>query len=171
MTSCNSLVRVCLLGVALAFLGCSHHECVEPIDSEPTLIEGLRDFCFCGSNDCDDYAVDILLHLDTVNLPSNNMGQPWLILSSLPTTPIADGNDRLGLEFVGTLDPEIDPGILNQVGWKIRIRHARIKYCENCYSNDGLVPTIYLTGSLDGVEFLHDQSDEREIYLNVRHAP
>ena len=171
MISRNSWMLVRFLGVALAVLGCSRHECAGPDPIELTLIDELRDFCFCGSNDCEDYSADLLLYLDTVNLPSQNNGHPWLILSSLPTAPIADGNDRLGFEFVGTLGPEIDPGILDQVGWKIRIPCARIMYCDDCYTSDGLVPTIYLAGSLDGVEFLQDQSDTREIYINISPTP
>jgi hypothetical protein len=72
---------------------------------------------------------------------------------------------------VGTLDTEIDPGILDQVGWKIRIPYARIRYCETCYTNDGLLPIVYLTGSLGGVEFLQDRSDTLEIYINFCDAP
>lgn len=171
MVSHSRLILVSLIGVALTVLGCSDHSCVEPNGSEPTLIDELRDFCFCGSNDCEDYSVDLLLHLDTINLPSNNKGHRWLILSSLATTPIADGADRLGFEFEGTLGPEIDPGILGQVGWKIQMPYAQIRYCDACYTNAGLVPTIYLTGSLDGVEFLRDQADTLEIYINVSQVP
>jgi hypothetical protein len=35
----------------------------------------------------------------------------------------------------------------------------------------GLVPEVSLTGSLLGVEFMQDSSDELEIYIDVRHTP
>ncbi len=63
MMSRSIRMLVSLLGVALAVLGCSGHECVEPDPVELTLIDELHDFCFCGSNDCEDYSVDLLLYL------------------------------------------------------------------------------------------------------------
>lgn len=167
----KGLLLVSFVVVALAIPGCKYQDRVGPSPSEPTLIDDLRDFCQSGPNVCEGYSVDLLLYLDTVNLPSNNKGQPWLVLSSLPTTPIADGNDRLGFEFVGTLVPGIDPGIIDQTGWKLHVPDARIKYCETCYTNQGLVPKIYLTGSLDDVEFMRDPTDTLEIYINISQTP
>lgn len=127
--------------------GCDHSLC-EPY-SAPTLIGDLYTYCFKESEGCGGMKVDVLLYLDTVNLPSANLGNKVLILSSLPTTPIADGSDRLAFYFEEALPQSIDPGILDETGWKARIDDAVIEYCKTCHADCGLVPIIELHGTLE----------------------
>jgi hypothetical protein len=100
-----------------------------------------------------------------MNLPTHCQNSQALVLSSLPTTPVADGNDRLTFNFTGQLPTDIDPGIPYQTGWKVLIPSASIKYCTTCYDCCGLVPIIYLRGDLVEVEFFFDPSDTLEIYI------
>ena len=164
-----------ILFLALAICGCAGERCTdddcrrnlcEPY-SAPTLIGDLYTYCFKESEGCEGRTVDLLLYLDTVNLPSANANNQTLVLSSLPTTPIADGNDRLGFFFEETLPGSIDPGILNETGWKARIEDALIEYCKTCYSDCGLVPVIQLRGTLERVDFLYDPGDTMAIYINL----
>ena len=164
-----------ILFLVLAISGCAGERCTddgcrrnlcEPY-SAPTLIGDLYTYCFTESEGCEGMTVDLLLYLDTVNLPSANANNEILVLSSLPTTPIADGNDRLAFYFEEALPASIDPGILNETGWKIAIEDALIEYCKTCYSDCGLVPVIELRGTLGCVDFLYDLSDTVGIYINL----
>jgi len=137
-----------------------------PPYSALTLIGDLYSYCFKECDDCRGRAVDLQLYLDTVNLPSNNVEIQKLVLSSLPTTPIA-GRDRLEFFFEGTLPDSIDPGILDQIGWKVRVTGATIGYCSDCYNDCGWVPILHITGSLDDVGFLYDPADTAGIYIKV----
>jgi len=143
-----------------------------PPYSASTLIGGLYGFCFSDSIDCECYSVDLLLYLDTANLPSNRGANnyPLLVLSSRPPIPVV-GSDRLGFDFsgTGTLPLEIDPGALDQSGWKVEIADATIHYCRVCLNNCGLVPVISLHGSLDNVEFRYDPMDTLAIYIDREH--
>jgi hypothetical protein len=161
--------------LALVIWGCAGERCTddgsgitlcEPY-SAPTLIGDLYTYCFKESGGCEGMKVDLLLYLDTVNLPSANLGNRVLILSSLPTTPIADGNDRLAFLFEVPLPESIDPGIFNETGWKAQIEDAVIEYCKTCYADCGLVPIIQLRGTLEDVVFLYDPADTIGIYITT----
>ena len=104
------LVGFCLVG------GCANQVAPEPPD--PTMIDELTELCFSGSVDCEECSVNLLLYLDTMNLPGDSSMGERLILSSEPTTPIS-GADRLAVWVSPDLPPEIDPGLFFQLGWKI----------------------------------------------------
>ena len=89
------------------------------------------------------------------------------VLSSIPTTPIVDGNDRLDFGFEGTLPESIDPGILLQLGWKACASGATIEPCSTCYNNCGLVPVLRITGGAEDVVFIYDPADTESIYIRV----
>ncbi len=175
-----SVASLLLILPAFLILNSCHEDPVNPFCphgqwppySAPTLIGDLNDFCFSGSVDCECYEVDLLLYLDTGNLPSANMpsdpsAYPHLTLSSKPTTPYA-GSDRIGFDFsgTGTLPEEIDPGLIRQSGWKVEIHDATIRYCQSCINDCGLVPVIGLHGSLDNVNFRYDPLDTLAIYIH-----
>lgn len=167
------VAAMCLV-VALGLSGCAGDRCVDqceqPCQNEPysarTLIGKLYSYCFKEGHDCRGRSVALQLYLDTVNLPSNNVAIPKLVLSSVPTDPIA-GQDRLEFFFEGTLPEAIDPGILDETGWKVRVPEATIEYCTTCYNNFGWVPILILTGDMGNVEFLYDPEDRLGIYLQV----
>lgn len=167
------VAAMCLV-VALVLSGCAGDRCVnqyeQPWQNEPysarTLIGALYSYCFKEGHDCRGRGVALQLYLDTVNLPSNNVGIPKVVLSSVPTDPIA-GKDRLELFFEGNLPEAIDPGILDETGWKARVPEATIEYCTTCYNACGWVPILILTGDVDNVEFLYDPEDTLGIYLQL----
>lgn len=160
-----ALLIVLLFSVFLAD-GCSENESVPRMVTE---IEELNDLCFHSSTDCEELQVDLVLYLDTVNLPSNNGDIRKLVLSSKPTYPIADGNDRIEYFFDGSgLPEEIDPGILDEIGWKVGISSAEIVYCNSCFTNFRLAEVIWLSGSVDDIEFIYDPNDNIDIFITTR---
>ena len=166
------------LVVLLALCGCGDETLCprrdEPCRNEPysapTLIGDLYSYCFSESRDCNGRTVDVQLYLDTVNLPSVNQGGSFIVLSSVPTTPIA-GQDRLGFNFEGTLPDSIDPGIVDQVGWKARVSGATIEVCPDCYTDCGRAYILSLTGRLEDVVFIYDPADTGGIYIRVELGP
>jgi len=157
-----------LLGIFLLASGCREHG-----TSHRTLLEDLHSQCFARSVDCEQLELDALLYLDTDNLPSSNSNKPFLILSSLVTTPISHGDDRLAFSFDESeqLPSEIDPGLDHQLGWKVRLTSARLRYCDTCYTNTGLAEVIDAYGSLANAEFVYDPADTLDNYVKTRMIP
>ncbi|MCK4415431.1 MAG: hypothetical protein KAY32_17990 [Candidatus Eisenbacteria sp.] len=156
-----------LLASSTALWGCQ-----ELTRDEPTLLDALHRLCYYESVDCEQIEIDVLLHLDTVNLPSHSGPAQRLILSSLPTTPIA-GTDRITffIEGADSLPPEIDPGILNELGWKVELVAVRLEYCDACYTNAGLLRILGIRGPLAHAEFIWDPDDTLALYIETRAAP
>ncbi len=162
------MTMLCMIVVA----GCSRdHDPCRNVKYEPysadTLIGDLYGICYDDTMDCEECVVDVLLYLDTINLPSQNANANRIVLSSLPTDPGAH-SDRL--EFVfdgGSLPEEIDPTIIHQHGWKVQAAGAGIGYCKTCDTNCGLVPIIYLRGDVSILEFVHDPLDTLAIYIEM----
>lgn len=146
--------------------GCSVTEESPPVTS--TEIEELNELCFGTSTDCEQLEADLVLYLDTGNLPSHNNGNGTLVLSSKPVHVVADGNDRLAFVFSGELPAEIDPGIEFENGWKAVITDADIYYCTTCYTNAGLAEVIFLRGGLEQVNFIYDPDDKIEVSIRTR---
>jgi len=146
-------------------MGCldDEGECRNERYNAATLVGDLYRYCYSGVDRSGD-SVAVLLYLDTINLPTNNGGNPGIMLSSLETTPVA-GRDRLGFEYDGSLPAEIDPGIVREVGWKVKSPAAAIRYCESCITECGLAPIIYLEGRVEELRFLYDPGDTMSIYI------
>jgi hypothetical protein len=159
-----------MLMLALPLLGgCSgnpERPCRREPYSAPTLVGDLYDYCFSGVDRTGD-TLSLCLHLDTVNLPSNNLDIQMLVLSSRRTTPIA-GSDRLQFYFSDTLPDAIDPGILDQIGWKVVIPIAVVQYSKTSFTNCGFVPTVYIEGRVEGSNFLYDPIDT--VGISIRHT-
>jgi hypothetical protein len=166
--SASLLLLLALAAGLSATLGCLDRE-----TSQRTLLDDLHTLCFSGCVNCEELVVDVLLYLDTVNLPTNNVNIQKLILSSVSTTPGANGNDMLEYFFRGPerLPPAIDPGILGKRGWKAKVVSARLRYCRACYTNGGLARVISAAGPLANVEFIYDPWDTLDIYVRTRAVP
>ncbi len=133
--------------------------------SARTLLGALYDSCFGPAATFDrGGTAGFLLYLDTYNLPSRNGGVRKLILSSLPTAPGA-GLDQIDLFFTGGLPAEIDPGILDEHGWKLRLEGADVVLCTSCVDLCGQVPILLLRGGLDRAEFVRDPADSLDAHL------
>ena len=156
-----------LLAISGVFSGCQ-----EPTHRDRTLLDDLHHMCFYESVDCEQLEIDARLYLDTVNLPSYSTSAQRLVLSSLPTTPIAE-RDRIEFFIEGpdSLPSEIDPGILNQLGWKVELVSARLEYCDHCYHKAGLAKVIMIRGPLDCAEFLWDPDDTLAVYVETVEIP
>jgi hypothetical protein len=160
-------LAICFVAVLSLNSGCSKTN--ESDFKVMTTLSELNDLCFGSSTNCERLQAVLVLYLDTVNLPSGNIGIQKLVLSSRPTTPIASGNDRIEFFFEGSkLPEEIDPGIRDETGWKVRISSAGLEYCDTCFNESGLVDVIVLRGSLDNVEFIYDPGDEIEVFIVTR---
>ena len=159
--------------VGLAFLsgGCDKEHPSDPCAgglphySAPTLIGALYDSYFSGNTDWEGSSVDALLYLDTGSLPSRLSHFPKLILSSLPTTPAA-GADRIEFGFRRTLPDSVDPGLVDQLGWKVRLSSVTLRRCETCYTNCGLAPILLLLGDLDSIQCIYDPTDTLQVYIH-----
>ncbi len=178
MTTCSPtplhvrLLALPALFAGLAFtLSCGDHAqdpCADPAHlpyAAPTLIGALYDSCF--SIDGASFrpgSVDLLLYLDTGNLPSDNAGNPWLTVSSVPIHGVA-GPDRLGLKLNGPLPSEVDPGIRGQSGWKVRLASGLADQCSTCVTSCGLVPIVDVLADVGDLEFLHDEADSMALFL------
>ncbi len=159
------LARVAMVAAILVVGGCSEKvtDCHIKPYTAATPVGELYTYCFSGT-DRSGELVSALLYLDTINLPSNNMGIATLVLSSLPTDPGA-GADRLEYHFADSLSASIDPGILREFGWKVRIPAATIQYCQSCFTDCGLAPVIYVVGLVGSVEFVYDPGDTAEVFI------
>ena len=152
-----------LLVVALSLLaGCANQ--VGPELPDPTIIDELQELCFSGSVDCEECSINLLLYLDTFNLPGDDIWGEWLVLSSEPTTPIA-GADRLALLVSSELPHEIDPGLFYQLGWKARVHHGSIEYH---YGRAPPPDYVSVAADLDSVDFVFDPEDTMQIYIDVQ---
>lgn len=152
--------------LALLVFGCTGDGGVVPGPTELSAIGELTRFCFSDTVDCGDYRADVLLRLNTGNLPSHNPGSHCLVLTCQPRP----AGEIIGYIFEGELDPQVDPGIEFQSGWKAQIQGARIAYCEDCYTNGGLAQIIHLHGDLQQVSFIQDASDSLETYVRAYRA-
>lgn len=132
--------------------------------SAQTQIGDLYEFCFGGNEECRDYALDLLLYLDTVNLNETPAAVPSFHLQSVPG---AGGQlDHVFFAFNDSVSSGFFDDVAGQTGWKAYISNARIDFCETCYTNCGLAKIIELSGEPGSVEFVFDPADTLEIFIN-----
>lgn len=154
--------RIWCIAIGLTVLvGCS-----ESPEEARTPLDELKWACFSSGANCEEMVLDALLYLDTANLPSSSGVPNKIVLSSIPTTPISDAADRLEFYFAEdeTLDVAIDPGIVREIGWKVRVDHASLEYCDHC----GGVRRLLSRGSLANLEFVYDLEDSLVVYARIR---
>jgi len=161
------MIRIAILLIAAATLvgGCSDEEPQPNIYAEGPVGDLYRT-CYEGETDCRDYEYDLLLYLDTINLPNPRYSHPYLHVKG---TPGAGGLwDRLSFEYYEYDDiPEgVSLPAIGAAGWKAHIRGARIEYCTTCYTDAGLLRLIQLSGPRDQVEFIFDPADTVATQVN-----
>jgi hypothetical protein len=147
----------------------SCHESPSEPRADWTLVSDLYDACFPRCLECAQSTVDALLYLDTINLPSQNVNIQKLVLNSDPQW-WHHSSEMIEFHFTGTLPAEIDPGVVDERGWKVRIAGAALVYCDGCWTDSGLADVLFLRGDLSQVQFIHDPDDKVRTYLR-RRAP
>lgn len=166
-------IKLLLCFFTLLYSGCGDDNNPQFVTNAVTKIGSVaefHDYCFKLGHNCEENKADVFLYFDTGNLPSHNNNFNHLIMCDAPPTGLCGGNNRLSFGFGKdeTLGTDIDPGIEFQDGWKVKITDAAIKYCDNCFTNNGLAEVVSFEGSLNDVEFVHDPDNVQSIYINVK---
>lgn len=135
---------------------------------ESTVLTELHEQCFDQGVDCEEKKADVLLYLDTGNLPSHNGDSTYLVLCDhvVEKNQVCEGY-RLGFNFTGQLSEEIDPGLEHRGRWLVQIDGAGLEYCDTCYTNDGLDEVISITGTADMIVVMEDPDLEEQIYADL----
>jgi len=150
----------------LVIVGCSEEDpAIPPGPSEPNVISEFVDICYEEGVHVEEMNVSLRLVLDTLNLPSAIQDREVLVLGVDPENPFGR---RISLEynFSGQLSEQIDPGLIQQMGWKVAIQNATASRCTTCFTNDGLARVILLAGNLNDVEFEYDPEDTLGIFID-----
>ena len=165
--SMNRILRhIAVLVAVVAICGCSSDEEKHGQIYVPGPIGDLYRTCYEGATDCRDYEYDLMLYLGTSNLPNPRYSYPYLEVQG---TPGAGGLwDRVSFAYYeyDEIPAGVDLPARGSQGWKVHIWGARIEYCSLCYTNNGLVRIIELSGPRDQVEFAWDPADTVALYVN-----
>lgn len=172
MTRCRSGVALLLVALAYASLtvvGCGiiSEDADEPKNYE--IVEGpvgdLYRFCIESGADPSQYEYDIYLYWDDANIPNPNFS--YLFLSVKNTATAGGLWDRLGFDYYEYEDIPEDSGFpaAPGPGWKVRIWGASMRFCQTCYTDNGLLRLIEFHGPMDQVEFVWDPADSTEAYV------
>jgi hypothetical protein len=117
------------------------------------LIAARNAECESASDHCVGQTAAGLLYLDTGNLPTVLGDTDRLVLCAAPVVGTCEST-RLDLVFEGgPLTADVDPGIADQSGWKIRFSGLTVNWVEP-------PGTLSLAGRLRQLEFVFDPDDE-----------
>ena len=124
------------------------------------LIAQTNSDCAAQSDHCGSQRASGLLYLDTGNLPSATDGTHRLMLCSTPVSGVCD-SEHLTIAFEGgPLTADIDPGIADESGWKVRFTNLTTTWIDP-------PGTLGLSARLRELEFIFDEHDDQAIELTL----
>ena len=141
--------RLAIINAFLLSVGCASD-----------LIADRNSDCASAGDHCAAKTASGLLYLDTGNLPSVLADADRLVLCAAPVDATCDSS-RIDLIFEGgPLTVDVDPGIADQSGWKVRFADLGTTWVDP-------PGTLSLTGRLRQLEFVFDPDDEQNIEFTI----
>ena len=116
--------------------------------------------CAGQTNHCADQTASGTLYLDTGNLPSVTDQTNRIMLCSLPVDGVCEAKSLSIVFEGGPLTADIDPGIADETGWKVRFQGLATQWTDP----PGL---LNLTARLRDLEFIFDEHDQHAIELTI----
>jgi hypothetical protein len=158
-----------LLFAWLAIAGCGIIGADDDESKNYEIVEGpvgdLYRFCIESGADPSAYEYDVFLYWDYVNIPNPDYSYPYLSLKN----SVSSGGlwSQLGFDYYEYEAIPEDSGLpsVAEPGWKVRLPAASVRFCDSCYTEDGLLRIIELYGPKDQVEFVWDPEDSLEAYV------
>jgi len=124
------------------------------------LIAQTNSDCAAQSDHCGGKTASGLLYLDTGNLPRVTDGADRLMLCSTPVSGVCD-TEHLTIVFEGgPLTADIDPGIADESGWKVRFTNLSTTWIDP-------PGTLTLNARLRELDFIFDEHDDQAIELSL----
>ena len=124
------------------------------------LIAQTNSDCAAQSDHCGSQTASGLLYLDTGNLPSVTDSTDRLMLCSTPVSGVCD-TEHLTIRFEGgPLTADIDPGIADEPGWKVRFTDLTTSWIDP-------PGTLELSARLRDLEFIFDEHDDQAVEFTI----
>jgi hypothetical protein len=114
-----------------------------------------------------DYAFDVFLYLDYVNVPNSQYAHPYIRLMNAYE---AGGLwESIPYDYYEYSDIPADSGFPTDPtpGWKVRVSGTSVSVCTGCLTDGGNLDLISLSGGLESVEFVWDPEDTLAAYVRA----
>ena len=173
MKSIRRNIAVALVLVSISsLLGCSP---TDPLDHRNgkhyIAAEGpvgdLYRLYFESGHDSADYTFDVLLYLDCANMPNSGYSYPYLLLwNSFEFGGLWEAVPFSYYEY-GEIPPDSGFPENPAPGWKVRISGTNVSVCTTCFTENGNLDLISLSGGRESVEFVWDPADTLAAYVRA----